>query len=78
MNAKDIAWFKGVLGDITDVMADIATQKEDLENIADPDGRGSLDFGEAGTFFDKAHDLIIRAEKAARIMKPITAEDLDK
>ena len=78
MNQKDIDWFKGVLDDVCDMLADIDHKKEDLENAADPDGRGGLDFGYAGLRFDDGYKKLRWALDTARHMKPVTMEDLDK
>ena len=78
MNLKDIYWFKDQLGEVADLMADLANKKEELENAADPDGRGGLGYGWAGQYFDAAHEAITKAVNVARKLQPITQEDLDR
>jgi hypothetical protein len=77
MNQTDIDWFRDALSTICDELADITESKEAKELIADPDGRGGLDFSWAGFFFDRAYDEMRKSLKEARRMKPIK-EDLGK
>jgi hypothetical protein len=78
MNQQDIDWFKAALSHVCDMLADITAKKEDLENAADPDGRGGIGYSWAGRHFDEGYDLVRKALGEARKLQPIITEDLDQ
>lgn len=78
MNEADIAWIRDALSNLEDACADIANEIEQREDAADPEGRGGIGYGDVGVWFGQAHDLIIRAAKYSRNLKPAYFEDDDE